>query len=140
MIEVNNLTRQKIDGNFLKRVAKIALKGENSKVADLSIALVPEKEIKKLNKKYRKENKPTDVLSFEASEFDLSLGEVVICPERVKEDAREFGTTFKKELALVLIHGILHLLGYDHEKGGRQAREMEAKQKHYLSKILNSIF
>jgi len=121
MVEINNLTVNKIDSEFLKKVAKIVLKGENKMSMELSIALVGQKEIKELNKQYRRKNKPTDVLSFA---YDKNLGEVIICPIQAK-----------KELERVLIHGILHLFGFDHEGTERKALEMEKKEKYYLSKI-----
>jgi probable rRNA maturation factor len=117
MVEVNNLTTSKIDSEFLRKVARVVLKGENKKSIELSIALVGQKEIKKLNKKYRGKNKATDVLSF-------SYGEIVICPDKVR----------KGELARVLIHGILHLLGLDHEGTEKRALEMEKKEDYYLLK------
>lgn len=152
MIEVNNLTRNKIDEDFLKRVAEKVLARRQF---DLSIALVDEKRIKELNEKYRKRNKVTDVLSFQY--YDDS-GEVVICPLQVKKNAKRFtpleitgtgekdkkkksltgfNSTYKKELARVLIHGILHLLGYDHEKNEKEADKMRKKEADYLISEMN---
>ncbi len=146
MIEVNNLTRNKIDEDFLKRVAEKVLARRNF---DLSIALVDEKRIKELNKLYRKKNlaveedksssspftaaRVTDVLSFD---YDDS-GEIVICLSQVKKNARNFNSTFKKELARVLIHGILHLLGFNHEKNEREADKMRKKEADYLFSEMN---
>ena len=136
MIEINNLTTSKIDKSFLKKVAKIVLIGENKEEAGLSIALVGEGRIKELNKKYRGKNRVTDVLAFNGnSKFNLGLGEIVICLSEVKKNAKIFGSTFKKELARVLIHGILHLLGYEHEKGGGETERMENKQEQYLKQV-----
>lgn len=135
MVEIKNLTREKIDSVILKRIAKIVLKGENSKIKDISVAIVTAGEIRKLNKKYRKKDKPTDVLSFEASELDFSLGEIVLCPAEIKQNAKELNSSFKEELAKVFIHGILHLLGYEHEKNFKKAKLMEKKQEYYLSKL-----
>ena len=112
MIEVNNLTGRKIEEKFLKGLAKKVLKGENREEMNLSVAFVDKKKIKELNKKYRKKDKVTDVLS-----FGEELNEVVICPAVIKN---------KKELTEVLIHGILHILGHDHGK------LMEKKQNKYL--------
>ena len=78
----------------------------------LSIALVGPNRIKALNRKYRKKNQATDVLSFQ---YDDS-GEVVICPQEVKKNAQQFKLTFQKELVRVLTHGILHILGYNHQQ------------------------
>ena len=132
MIEINNLSEKyrKIDTVFLKKVAAKVLKGEkNKKNIELSIAIVNPQEIKKLNKEYRKKNKPTDVLSF--GEIGEDISEIVICPEEVEKNGKDF----KKELTLVLIHGILHLLSYDHEKTKKEAEKMFQKQEEYLSKI-----
>jgi probable rRNA maturation factor len=132
MIEINNLSLKykKIDEVFLKKVAEKVLKAEeNKKKIELSIAIVNPEEIKKLNKEYRKKNKPTDVLSF--GEIGSDVSEIVICPEEVEKN----GENFKKELTLVLIHGILHLFKYDHEKTVKEAERMFQKQEEYLSKI-----
>jgi rRNA maturation RNase YbeY len=130
-IEINNLTTNPVDEEFLKVVAKKVLEGENKNEKDLSIALVGQGRIRKLNKQYLKKNRVTDVLAFPGN----GLGEIVICLREVKKNAKRFGSTFEKELARVLIHGILHLIGYDHEKNGDKAQEMEKKQNHYLSTL-----
>jgi len=130
MVEINNLTGLIIDGNFLKAVAKKVLKERNKEKIDLSIVFVGQERMKKLNQKYRRKNKLTDVLA-----FGEGLNEIVICPQEVKKNAKRFDSVFKKELARVLIHGILHLLGYNHEKGGKEAEKMEKKQNYYLSLI-----
>lgn len=63
------------------------------------------------------------------------LGEIIICLSEVKKNAKKFNSSFEKELNRVLIHGILHLLRYDHEKSDEEARKMEEKEKYYFSKI-----
>jgi len=133
MIEINNLTTVQVDEEFLKRVAKKVLEGENKEKADLSIALVGQGRMRTLNKKYLGKNRVTDVLAFPAKE--LGLGETVICLREVKKNAKRFGERFEKELARVFIHGILHLLGYDHERNKAAARKMEEKQEYYLSQV-----
>ena len=105
MIEVNNLTTNKVDEAFLRGLAKKVLEGENEKIKDLSIALVGQGRIRELNKKYRKKNKATDVLSFQYN----GSGEVVICLREVKKNAKKFKSAFEKELARVLTHGIKNL-------------------------------
>jgi probable rRNA maturation factor len=136
MIEINNLTASSLDEKFLKKVAGTILKGESAvwrrKNKDLSIAFVGPTRIKELNKKYLKKNKNTDVLSF----LYENGGELVICPREVRKNAKKFNSTFKKELTWVLIHGILHLLGYNHEKSKKETERMERKQEHYLEKII----
>ena len=66
----------------------------------------------------------------------VRLGEIVICLNEIKKNTRRFKSQFKIELARVLIHGILHLLGYDHEKSEKKSQKMERKEKYYLSHIL----
>jgi probable rRNA maturation factor len=137
-IEINNLTTNPVDEEFLKRVAEEVLVKEHPfkegvPEGNLSIALVGQGRMRKLNKKYRGKNRVTDVLAFPDSE--LGLGEIIICLREVKKNAKRFGTPFEKELARVLIHGILHLLGYDHEKSETEAEKMRKKEDYYLSKI-----
>lgn len=131
MIQINNLTTVQIDEEFLKRVAQKVLEGEKTK-EELSIALVGQGRIRKLNKKYRKKNRVTDVLAFPGN----GLGEIVICLREVKKNAKRFNSNFKTELARVLIHGILHLLKYNHEKSEANAQQMEKRQNYYLSQVL----
>jgi len=134
MIEINNLTKFAVDKKKFSTVAKNVLKGENKESETVSLAFVSKEEIEKLNKTFRKKNKPTDVLSFELNEDDC-LGEIVICPDVVKENAEKYGVSVNYETMKVFIHGILHLLGYDHEKSEREALIMEQKQEKYLSKF-----
>ncbi len=153
MIKVHNLTDSQINEDFFRKIARNILKKEkNERKMGLSIILVRPWRIKELNKRYRKENRITDVLSFGQglnskrlkfpslpNEY-FELGDVVICLSQVKKNARKFGLSFKKELVLVLIHGILHLLGYDHEKSNKEARKMREREKQYLKQSLNFKF
>jgi len=131
MIEINNLTTTPIEEEILKKVAEKILEGENKRNTDLSIALVGPGRIRKLNKKYRGKNRVTDVLSFP----DNGLGEIVICLREVKKNAKKFGSSFKKELSTCLIHGILHLVGYDHEKSVEEVKKMRDREEYYLSQV-----
>ena len=136
MIEINNLTNFVVDKKFFLGVAKKVLKGENKGTEHVSIAFVTPVEMQKLNKNYRKKDKTTDVLSFEkVSHFKDEFSEVVICPAVVQEQSKDSQLSLKKELAKTLIHGILHLLGYDHERSKAEEERMFIKQEFYLSKI-----
>jgi len=128
MIEINNLTANRIDKKNLKRIAERVLKGEKKEKKAISIALVGKIRIKELNRKYRKKNKATDVLSFSYE----GGGEIVLSPEIIKENARKFNLSAKEELARSLIHGILHLLGHDHEKTEKEEKKMQNLQDNYL--------
>ncbi len=149
MIEINNLTENKIDEARVKKIIEEVVKGEKADAqAEVSVAFLGPGRMRKLNKQYRKRNKVTDVLSFPEIEVPFEkfkigrptkhqgLGEIVICLREVKKNARKAETDFKQELAQVLIHGTLHLLGSDHEKSTEQAKEMEAKEKKYLKLII----
>jgi probable rRNA maturation factor len=127
-LEITNLTKRKIDKIFLRRVARVAVKETGQK--EISLVLVGENKIKEINRKYRHKNKPTDVLSFE------DLNEIFICPEIVKKQAKNLKAPAKNELARVLIHGILHLAGYEHEKSKKEAEEMRKKEEEILTRIL----
>ena len=137
MIEINNLAGLTVDKKVFSTVAKFVLKGENRETETLSLAFVKKEEMKNLNKKFRKKNKPTDVLSFELKDGSEKgyLGEIIICPEIVKENAEKYRVSSKSEMLKVFVHGILHLCGYDHEKSEKEAEEMEKKQEKYLSNI-----
>ena len=104
--------------------------------AEVSVTLCDNGYIKKLNRKYRKKDSATDVLSFplyEDGKFDIAecvsgamLGDIVISLERAKEQAKELGHGFLREVAFLTVHSMLHLLGYDHE---RSAEDEEAQCK-----------
>jgi probable rRNA maturation factor len=88
----------------------------------LTVAIVPDARVRALNRRYRRKDKPTDVLSFPAGERGL-LGDVVIAGGVARRQAREAGHGVQTELRVLALHGLLHLLGYDHEQDdGRMAR------------------
>lgn len=131
MIDIVNLDKDfKVDKKLLESIVRKVLKGEKVK-KNIEVAFVKEKEIKALNKKYRRKDKATDVLSF--GTVDDVLPQIVICIEIVKKNAKEDKIPFKQELSKVLIHGILHLVGMNHIKT-KEAEEMLQKQNKYLSK------
>ena len=132
MIEINNLTNIKVDKIFVKNVLREVLRREKGK-GNVSVAFVDSNRIKELNNKYRQKNKATNVLSFEGIQ---GLGEIIICPEKIGKSNIKTNILFKKELAKVLIHGILHLLGYDHESGksNGEIERMRKKEEYYFNK------
>lgn len=108
----------------LQKVIKDLGKGDG----ELLIRLVDKGEIQALNQAYRNKNQPTNVLSFSSDlpkEIEeVVLGDVVICVEVVQEEAKTQGKTFEHHLTHMCVHGVLHLLGYDHIKDG-EADKME---------------
>jgi probable rRNA maturation factor len=107
--------------------------------AELSLALVTDPEICALNRQYRGKDKPTDVLSFPlADELQPSLlGDVVISVETAARQAQRQGHSLREELQTLLIHGILHLLGYDHEVSRREAMRMRRKEREVKAGLAN---
>ena len=139
MVEINNLTSESINEPLFKKIVRFILKEEN-KEGGISIALVKSEEIRKLNKDYRKKDSITDVLSF-ANKNDIIeakdkkecfIGEIVLCPEKIRENSQELKTDFVEELYWALIHGVLHLLGYEHKSSGG-TKKMSEKEKYYLN-------
>jgi probable rRNA maturation factor len=101
---------------WLRRVAPAAARGA------LTVAIVPDARVRSLNHRYRRKNGATDVLSFPAGERGL-LGDVVIASGVARRQARQAGHSLETELRVLALHGLLHLLGYDHEAdSGRMAR------------------
>jgi len=134
MIAITNLTKTIIDEGLFAQVAKNIFKGENIRdEKEISVVFVDSAKMEDLNKEYRKIDRPTDVLSF-IGEGDL-LGEIVICPAEVRKNAKDSKSSFKKESVFVFIHGVLHLLGYDHGTSQADADKMRLAEKKYLAQV-----
>lgn len=95
--------------------------------AQLTIAFLDLAQAKALNKMYRGRDYATDVLSF-SDDVEGSLGELAICPDVVKKQAKEHGLSFDEELGYMILHGMLHLLGFDHETSKRDEKVMFSLQ------------
>ena len=124
---------KKISLPKVKRNARKILALVKERDAELSLAFVANREIERLNRKYRNQPNPTDVLSFPADGIlegkQRLLGDVVISVDRAEEQAKAGGWTLNEEIDRLLIHGILHLLGYDHERSKKQAQVMRALER-----------
>jgi len=125
----------------IRKKAGIILAELGLENAELSILLTDDNEIHALNRDYRGKDKPTDVLSFSQTEGDFGdidadmLGDVVISLNTALRQAIENGHSAEREIDVLLIHGILHLAGYDHEKDEKEARAMRKKERLLLAKI-----
>ena len=123
MIELENNTNLEIDISNLENIANTLTK------KDIELVVVNNEEMRLLNKEHRNIDKATDVLSF-PMDFDfpnMPLGSIVVSTDFVEEKAKEYGHTFNEEFSLLFIHGILHLLGYDHEVDNGEHRAEEEK-------------
>ncbi|MDF1536403.1 MAG: rRNA maturation RNase YbeY [bacterium] len=107
--------------------------------AELSILVTDDEEIRSLNRAYRGIDSPTDVLSFSQSEGEEIpggsglLGDIVISLDSAVCQAVEIGHPVGEEMRRLLVHGVLHLIGYDHVKGGEESVRMRAAEEKYLS-------
>lgn len=115
----------------------LAAAGESS--SELSVELVGDRRMRTLNRRYRKKDRTTDVLAFAmreaASPCPALLGDVVISIPTALKQAKAAGRSLDEELAALLVHGVLHLCGYDHERGGREARRMRRREHAILEKV-----
>jgi len=117
-------------------MAEAALKGLECADGELSILVTGNERIRELNAEYRSIDRPTDVLSFPMDDESM-LGDVVISLEKAAEQAARFGVTTEEETGRLLAHGVLHLLGYDHVNGGRQAAKMKRAEEFLLALFKN---
>jgi probable rRNA maturation factor len=129
----NNQDQHPVDAAlFQSQIGQILEKLDETE-CELSLLLTDDVEIQELNRTYRDLDKATDVLSFPQDEDavnetgDTLLGDVVISMETAARQAEEHHLSFNEELILLAIHGILHLLGYDHERSPQDARIMQDK-------------
>lgn len=125
------MTKFKIDGKSLRKTAGVAVEilGKDG-LKEISLVLVGEAKIKALNKKYLNRDRVTDVLSFE------DLNEIFICLPQAKRQSKLLKTPLKSELMRLLVHGIVHLKGYEHEKSAKEAERMLKVEEKILEKIL----
>ena len=130
-----------LDETAFVRLAEFVLEREEAPDGvELSIAIVEIEEMTRLNTSYRGKEGPTDVLSFACDdpcpvtgpEEFITLGDVVIAPAVAEVQAHDYGHTVEEELNLLLVHGILHLLGYDHETD-EDAEAMQARERALLA-------
>ena len=144
----------KISQQKIKRDSAALLRLLGLKDAELSILLVDDSRMRRLNYKYRGIDRTTDVLSFPQMSYSVKrkalsvksynainaqrttlLGDVVINLQAVKRQAPEHGLSFNEELRWLLVHGVLHLIGYDHERTRYAERKMRTKERELLAHI-----
>ena len=127
--------------NELEELSSLILAAAGEEGRELSLFFCGLEKMAELNEGYRGKEGPTDVLSFAQLDSNAAsgdrdlLGDVVICRERMDSQAEEFGTGQRGECARLILHGILHLLGYDHETGGEDAEKMRAEEERIMSNL-----
>ncbi|MDR1627908.1 MAG: rRNA maturation RNase YbeY [Oscillospiraceae bacterium] len=129
---------------LIRRCCNAVLKMEDFKgSAEVNVSLVDNNYIQNLNKQYREKDMPTDVLTFpmgKNGEYDINpengakiLGDIVISVEKVTEQSKLYGHTVQREMAYLIAHGMLHILGYDHEAGSFEKLRMREREE----KVMN---
>jgi probable rRNA maturation factor len=133
-----------VDRRKIGAAARRILKALGYRGYELTVLLVDDREITRLNRQYFRRNRPTNVISFPMlEETPLSLrarvlGDVVISSETAEREAAEVGKKTEDEVLFLLIHGILHLVGYDHERVRKDRVEMEAKEQELFALLKDS--
>lgn len=126
--------------SLIESTALLVLEREDAPPCEVSIFITDDLGIQVLNKQYRDLDEPTDVLSFPMDDDESTppgmpalLGDVIISLPRAREQANDYGHPLKREIAFLTVHGILHLLGYDHEEDNERALMREREESHLLA-------
>ena len=129
------------DYEFLYKIIDRTLELEKVTSSNFSIVFIDDKKMHELNKNYRGIDRTTDVLSFAFEDNNKicynirQLGEIYISISKMKKQAKDYGHSEKRELAFLVVHGLLHLLGYDHTLGIEEEKEMFEKQELVLNEF-----
>jgi probable rRNA maturation factor len=118
--------------NKIKNWIRNVIKLEKKEIGNLNIVFTSDKNLQKLNKKYLTSNNLTDVITFDYKEDKKISGDIYISVERVRQNADTFDETFEREIKRVIIHGILHLIGYK-DKEEKEKENMKVREECYLS-------
>ena len=140
-----NNTNEEINYKLIEKVISEALRYEGvNDNTEVSVTIVDNEEIRKINNKFRNIDRATDVLSFPLIDFDneslpddgskIYQGDIIISIERAKEQAKEYGHSIDREIGFLTAHSMLHLLGYDHMVP-EEEKEMFAKQEEILNNL-----
>ena len=130
---VNRQRKTKIDTKAWESFADKAAAAIGKNESTATIAFVSDKAIRELNRQFRNVDKATDVLSFPADESDkLNLGDIAISVDTAARQAKENGLTFDEEVAQLILHGLLHLSGYDHETDNGEMNRFELRLRRRL--------
>lgn len=137
-ILIQNNTPKKIEKSKLTSIVDKVIKAElgDRDIGTLNILLTDDSEIESINKKFRHKDEPTDVLSFQYGLEEETIGDIVISLDRISEQAAGFENSFEEELYYILIHGVLHVLGYTHHGYDDEGEEIFALQRDYYTRFV----
>jgi rRNA maturation RNase YbeY len=145
-IAVSSRLRRRLRLSLLHALAGKILKAAGASRSSLSLLLVGDGAMRRLNRRYRRRDRTTDVLAFpmavsprltpHASRLTPHpIGDIVISLPQAARQAKRAGHSLERELAVLVTHGVLHLLGYDHERSAREARRMQRKERAILGAL-----
>jgi probable rRNA maturation factor len=140
---LNEYGKVDIPERKIKEIIKFVLKEMEKDNSELSLVLCNNDYIHFYNKEYRNKDYPTDVLSFVDGERIgkiTYLGDIIISIDKVKSQSEEYGVSFEEEFSRLLVHGILHLLGYDHETSEEDEKVMMSIQDKIVDEVLRKFF
>lgn len=157
-VVLSSRLRRRLPLSSLRTLAERVLYAAGAARADLSLLLVGDRSMRRLNREYRRKDRTTDVLAFPVTPTPPSpirgggkgkgarhasritshfLGDVVISLPQAARQAARAGHPLTRELAVLMTHGVLHLLGYDHERSAREAGRMQRKEREVLRRVLD---
>ncbi|MBM4332614.1 MAG: rRNA maturation RNase YbeY [Deltaproteobacteria bacterium] len=137
----NRQKRVEIDTRKIKRAGKKILSALGCERSEVSLVIVNDEEITRLNRQYFQRNRPTNVIAFPMAAGDPDalnphlLGDVVVSAETAERHSYAAGGKTEEEIIFLVIHGILHLLGYDHEGSPAERRKMETKERELFNGV-----
>ncbi len=132
MVEINNRTKSHINLSLVKKVVENFLRAYKKIGYEVSVVFVGDSVIRRLNKTYRSRDRTTDVLAFRGE--GKFLGEIIIDYAQIKRQAPKFSGNTQKELIFILVHGLLHLIGFG-DKTEKGKREMEKLGKQFINNL-----
>lgn len=133
LVFCNSISDHSFSKSFFAKILRVAVKELKLKGRiSVSVNLVGETKMRELNKKYRRKDEPTDVLSFPLGD---GSGDIFVCLSIAKKEAKRENVSIEKKLTQLTVHGFLHLLGYDHENSKASAREMFKIEKIILNNL-----
>lgn len=134
----NNHQSLKVSESEIEKLVKQVLRAEKISAREVHVIFVDDQYLRRLHKEYLDDDTPTDVMSFNLSDDDRVEGEIYISLDSAKNQATEFGVSFDAEIARMIIHGLLHLKGYD-DATAHERKTMRTKEDYYLDKYFRMI-
>lgn len=129
--------RPPLDRRQVRRIVRTVLEGEGSTGVTVSVTFLSSSRMRALHRKALGSAATTDVVAFPLAHGHAIVGDIYICPERARQNARELGIPVREEMVRLVVHGTLHVLGYDHPPGAQRVRSpMWRRQERYVRRLV----